>query len=104
MRILAYLPQYVGYDHNAGVELTMHEMLFALRMRGHSIQVQLSDRAPVDGPYVIDGIKVQPYGSKNDLVLQSLNADLIISHLHPAERASLVAGMRGLPSVQYIHN
>lgn len=105
MRILASLPQYVGYNHNAGAELTMHEMLFALRQRGHNITVLLSDRiAEVDTPFVIDGIKVQPYASKNDLAFHTLETDLVISHLHSAERASLVANLRGIPSVQYIHN
>lgn len=107
MRILAFLPHYVGYPgHNAGAELTMHEMLVALRMRGHSVLVLLAGptEANKEGPYVIDGIKVQPYASKHDLHAHSFDADLIISHLHTAERGTLVAKQRGIPSVQYMHN
>lgn len=104
MRILAYVPEYVGYGRNAGAEMTLHELLYALRLRGHHILVQLSGPTKATEPYVIDGIKVQPYGSKQDLIFQSTDCDLIITHLHAAERATLVGGMRGIPTVQYVHN
>lgn len=104
MKILAYVPHYVGYDHNAGAELTIHEMLYALRKRGHNITVLLQN--PVDDlvPYVIDGIKVQTYASRKDLLLHSFEADLIISHLGCAERAAIVADLKNKPMVHVIHN
>lgn len=104
MDILAYLPAYVGYDHNAGAELTMHEMLVALRLRGHRVTVLLSQPIPDNSPYVIDGIKVQTYASKHDLVHNAYENDLIISHLACAERAAFVAEARKIPIVQLIHN
>ena len=106
MNILAYLPQYVGYGRNAGAELTMHELLYAMRLRGHHITVLLSDitEANESGPYVIDGIKVQPYAGKRDINYMARDFDLIISHLSSAERATLVANITGIPSVQYVHN
>lgn len=104
MNILAYLPEYVGYDHNAGAELTMHELLYALRLRGHHVTVLLSDRTSVTEPYVIDGIKVQPYASKRDINYMARDFDLIISHLHAAERATLVGNILGVKTVQYVHN
>jgi len=104
MRILAYLPEYVGYNHNAGAEMTLHEILYKLRTRGHEVQVLLSGQTDVTGPYVIDGIKVQPYGSKHDIALHTLDKDLVITHLHAAERATLVGNMRKVPVIQYVHN
>lgn len=104
VNILAYLPEYVGYDHNAGAELTMHELLYALRLRGHHITVLLSDKTAVTEAYVIDGIKVQPYASKRDINYMARDFDLIITHLHAAERATLLANILGIKSVQYVHN
>lgn len=104
MKILAYLPKYVGHGSNAGAELTAHEMLVALRMRGHHITVLLSTPQVTDGPYVIDGIKVQPYASKRDLLAFAPDYDVIFSHLHSAEQATLVANILGKPSIQYVHN
>lgn len=106
MNILAYLPHYVGYNHNAGAELTMHELLYALRLRGHHITVLLSEHGPANevGPYVIDGIKVQPYASKKDLNYMARDFDVIISHLGGAERATLTANVLGIKNVQYVHN
>lgn len=104
MDILAFLPAYVGYDHNAGAELTMHEMLVALRLRGHRVTVLLSRPIPDNMPYVIDGIKVQTYASKKDLIFHASECDLIISHLECAERAAYVARAKKKPIVQLIHN
>lgn len=104
MNILAYVPEYVGYDHNAGAELTMHELLYALRLRGHHVTVLLSGPTAVEGPYVIDGIKVQPHAGKRDINYMARDFDVIISHLHAAERATLVANLYGIKNVQYVHN
>jgi glycosyltransferase involved in cell wall biosynthesis len=104
MNILAFLPAYVGHGHNAGAELTMHELLYALRKRGHSITVLLSQPIPDNNPYVIDGVKVQTYSSRKDLIRCADEFDLLISHLGCAEQAALTAEIRGMPMVHLIHN
>lgn len=104
MKILAYIPHYVGYEHNAGAELTMHEMLVALRQRGHNITVLLSQPVEDLVPFVIDGIKVQTYASRKDLLLHSFDTDLIITHLGAAEQAAITASVKAKSVVQVIHN
>lgn len=104
MKILAYVPHYVGYNHNAGAELTLHEMLVALRNRGHDVTVLLS--APIEGvtPFVIDRIKVQPYSSRKDLLLYSFDTEVIITQLGPAEQAAIVGSIKQKPVIQLVHN
>lgn len=104
LNIIAYIHAYVGTGRNAGAELTMHEMLFALRQAGHSITVLLSEPITPNLPFAIDGIKVQPYASRKDPNLWIPQADVAISHLGCAERTALLCEQKGVKNVQVVHN
>lgn len=104
MKILAYVPHYIGYNHNAGAEVTLHEMLYALRLRGHHVTVLLSEKVAGLEPFVIDGIKVQPHASKHDPNYLIPEHDLVISHLSTAERAAYICNDKKKPHVQLVHN
>jgi len=104
LNVIAYIHAYVGTGRNAGAELTMHEMLFALRQAGHKITVLLSEPIEPNLPFAIDGIKVQPYASRKDPNLWMPQFDISVSHLGCAERAALISKDKGIKNVQVVHN
>lgn len=104
LNVVAYIHAYVGTGRNAGAELTMHEMLFALRMAGHKITVLLSEPIEPNNPFVIDGIKVQTYASRKDPNFWIPQADVSISHLGCAERTALISQDANVKNIQVVHN
>lgn len=104
MKVLAYIHAYVGTGRNAGAELTIHEMLYSLRAAGHDVTVLLSERIEPNSPFVIDGVKVQPYSSRKDPNLWIPQSDVVISHLGCAERAALICKQTGKKMVHLVHN
>lgn len=107
MNILAYAHAFVGSGHNAGAETTLHDILRTVKARGHPV-MGLGSRPFKDGSgsYVIDGIKIQAFGSKRDPILHFPEYDIIITHLECAQRADYIA--QSLPEkpkvVQLVHN
>jgi len=105
MKILSYGSNYVSTGHNAGAETTLHDLNRECKRQGHSVS-HLGSRAFKDGSgsFVVDGIKVQAHGSKQDPFLYFPGADVIFSQLESSARASLVTAQLGKPHIQLVHN
>ncbi len=105
MKILAYAHTYVGAGHNAGAETTLHGMMLAVKRAGHSV-FALASRPFKDGSgsYVIDGVRVQAYASKQDPELYFPHYDLILTQFECAQRAWYIAMKLNIPTVQVVHN
>ena len=105
MKILSYGSTYVATGHNAGAETTLHDLNRECKLAGHSVS-HLASRPFKDGsgPFVVDGVKVQAHGSKQDPFLYFPQADVILSQLESSARAHLVAGQLGKPHIQLVHN
>lgn len=95
----------MGAGHNAGAETTLHDIMRLLRLDGHSTTALLSKpHKDGSGPYVLDGVKVQPFGSKQDPELYIPRADVVLSHLECAARSGLLGRKSGVPVGHLIHN
>src|SRR5882762_938613 len=107
---LVYLHAYVPH-HNAGAELTVHDLNKALVAAGWDITVLLSretnQREGAVDPtveYTIDGVRVIPFLHKSQPFELFAEHDIIISHLDASERAAYLCESMGIPLVQIIHN
>lgn len=95
----------MGGGHNAGAETTLHDIMRLLRLDGHSCTALLSKpHKDGSGPYVLDGVKVQPHASKQDPELYFPRADIILSHLECAARSGLISRRLKKPAGHLIHN
>lgn len=96
MKVLAIVGKYPPV-HNAGAEVMLHVMLRDLVERGHEAIVTY----PAAKDRELDGVEVvgAPF---RDLRAMAAKADVVISHLDLAPRASQIAGSR--PLVQILHN
>lgn len=91
--------------HNAGAETTLHGVMLALRKAGHQTLV-LASRPFRDGSgsYVLDGVKIQAFASKQDPFLHFPHHDIILTQLECAQRAWLLGRQLGKPTIQLVHN
>lgn len=86
-------------EHNAGAEIMAQAMLRALVLRGHEVDVTLSDQT--GDPYVLDGVRVWP---GVDPRCHLGNADVVVTHLQQTGVASMLARWAGKPVVHILHN
>jgi hypothetical protein len=85
-----------------GSWMMTHNLLRALVDRGHEANVVLS---MTDGkPYVLDGVNVWPHTGKADPFRFLADADVIVTHMGDAGRATTLGQMCGVPVVQICHN
>lgn len=105
MRFLSYSHAYYGAGHNAGAETTLHGLMLEVKRAGHEAMA-LCSRPHKDGSgsYVLDGVKVQAFASKQDPNLYFPQFDGIITQFECAQRASYIAGELGIPTFQVVHN
>jgi hypothetical protein len=101
MRILAMVAAYPP-EQNVGSWLMTHELLRALVDRGHEADVVLS--VAEGEPYVLDAVRVWPHRGKSDPFRFLADADVILTHLGDAMRATTLGQMTGVPVVQICHN
>lgn len=105
MKILSYSPTYYGAGHNAGAETTLHGINVAVKRAGHTV-LALVSRPHKDGSgsFVLDGIHVQAFGSKQDPELHFPRYDLILTQFECAQRAWYIGLKYDIPTVQIVHN
>jgi glycosyltransferase involved in cell wall biosynthesis len=104
MRVLAMLHLYAP-AHCAGAEMMAHAMFRSLVERGHQVDVVLSQvHREIAGPYELDGVKVWPRKGKSDVLDYLDDADVIVTHLENTTRATILAGIHGVPIVHLLHN
>lgn len=85
--------------HNAGAEVMLHEMLAALVLRGHTVDITLSRQ---DGDqYQADGMWLWPGRDPRTLLA---DADVIITHLENTPPASMLGRWNAKPVVHVLHN
>lgn len=105
MKVLAYVPTYMGSGHNAGAETTLHGLLRAVKLAGHDVTALVSrPHKDGSGSYVLDGVKVQAFSSKQDPFLYFPHADVIMTQFECAQRAHLIGEQLNKPTVQVVHN
>lgn len=105
MKILGYFDYYPGSGHNGGAEITAHAILLALKNAGHTVDVLMASPFPTgEESYVIDGIRVQRFGSKRDPELYFHHYDLIVTQLGTSQRAWYLGVRDGIPTLQLSHN
>lgn len=102
---LSYTDFYQGSGHNGGAETTLHDFMRRLRLEKHKTRALLGKPCP-DGSasYVLDGVMVQAFASKQDPEYIIPTVDAVVSHLGQAGRASIIARRAGKPAIQLIHN
>jgi len=105
MKILAYNSTYMGAGHQAGGETTLHDMMLALKQAGHKVMA-LASRPFKDGSgsYVLDGVPVQAFSSKQDPDLYFPRFDLVLTQFECAQRAWYLGMKHSIPTVQAVHN
>lgn len=94
-------------DHNAGAEWAAHSLLRECAVRGHDVDVLLSQEATASGRYEIDGVQVHPYTGKGDpgpWLSGDRRADVIVTHLENTPRASVLGQIHKIPVVHLLHN
>lgn len=102
VRVLALLHAYAP-AHSAGAELTAHALLRHLVACGHEATVSLSRQT--GEPYVLDGVRVEPYVSKRDPFRWIPGGcDVLLTHLENTPRASALGQLNGLPVCHLLHN
>jgi len=101
VRIMAMVAAYPP-DQCVGSWMMTHNLLRALVARGHEADVVLS---MADGkPYVLDGVRVWPHTGKADPFRFLGDADVIVTHMGDAGRATTLGQMCGVPVIQICHN
>lgn len=105
MNILSYSHTYYGAGHNAGAETTLHGLMLALKRSGHKVMA-LASRPFKDGSgsYVLDGVPVQAFGSKQDPDLYFPRFDLVLTQFECAQRGWYIGLKHDVPTVQVVHN
>lgn len=105
MKILSYTATYVGSGHQAGSEVTLHDSMVALKRSGHQVMA-LASRPFKDGSgsYVIDGVPVQAFGSKQDPDLYFPKFDLVLTQFECAQRAWYIGMKHNIKTIQMVHN
>lgn len=104
MNILSYSHAYAGAGHNGGAETTLHDVMRYLRSRYKCTALVSEPHPDGSGPYVLDGVLVQPHSSKQDPLLWFPRFDLIVAHLAGAMRGGVIARQLGKPMIHLIHN
>lgn len=103
--ILSYSHAYFGGGHNAGGETTLHDIMRLLREEDYNTTALVSKpHKDGSGPYLIDGVMVQPYTTKLDPELWFPRVDVVLSHLECSMRAPLITKKYGIKNGQLIHN
>ncbi len=102
MRALIYVHAYPPF-HNAGGEVTMHDLARSMVAEGWDVDVLLSRKYGTSG-YELDGVKVHLFENKMDIVRALPGADLLITHLECSERTSVLGRKFKIPVVQVVHN
>lgn len=103
MRILAKLHAYVP-EHCGGAEAMAHTLLRELAVRGHDVQVWLTQHNGQRVPYCYDGVEVIPAAARRDFGREARRADAIVSHLENVRAAAATARGWGRPLVVLCHN
>lgn len=105
MRVLAMFHAY-PLAHNAGAEWAAHGLLRELVVRGHAVDVLLSQPGGGES-YELDGVRVWPRRGKGDPAgwLEGPGrVDLLVTHLENTDRASILGEVHGIPVVHLLHN
>lgn len=105
MDILSYSHAYYGCGHNAGAETTLHDLNRLVKGEGYNVEALVSKpHKDGSGPYVIDGITVQPHTSKLDPELWFPRVNLVLSHLECSLRSGMITKKYGINNGHLIHN
>lgn len=105
MHVMSYSHAYYGAGHNAGAETTLHDVMRLLREELYTTTALVSKpHKDGSGPYVIDGVMVQPHTTKLDPELWFPRVDVVLSHLECSMRAPLITKKYGIKNGQLIHN
>lgn len=103
--ITAYVHAYVGMDHNAGAETTLHDILKHLVKSGWEAIVILKDRRGISRyEYEVDGVKVIQADSKREILHWIPRSDVTITHLECSERTHILSNNYGIPTIHLVHN
>ncbi len=111
--ILAYVHAYVGMEHNAGAETTLHDILKNLVENGWNATVLLkpnkfswSQNKSLDGieEYWHEGVHVIPLTNKKQIVNYIPKADVTISHLECSQELHLNSNKWHVPTIHLVHN
>lgn len=105
MRVLALVHLYPPTG-NAGAEWALHTLLAALVGQGHHVDALLTEPGAGGDLYVLDGVWVHPYRSKNDPARAVVGdrPDLLVTHLKGTPQATMLGDLYGLPVVHVLHN
>lgn len=93
--------------HNAGAEWAAHSLLRELVIRGHEVDVLLSQPASSKAPYELDGVQVHPHRGKADpgpWMRGDRRARVIVTHLENTPRASILGELNRIPVAHLLHN
>lgn len=106
MKVLVYVNTYTGMNHQAGSEITLHDLMKALVEKGHRVTVtQGSDQwATVEEDYFIDGVEVRRYRDVTDINRYIESADVIVLQHATVDRGVAIARKAGVPIIQVCHN
>ncbi len=99
MRVLMLAHQWTP-EHNAGAEIMAQAMLRALVLRGHEVDVMLSQQQQGE-PYVLDGVRIWPGRDPKPTVH---TYDVIVTHLGSTPVATLLGRWHHVPVAQVLHN
>lgn len=110
--IVAYVHAYVGMNHNAGAETTLHDILKHLVSEGWNATVVikperfsfLTGKAESSGEYWIDGVHVVRGEDKRTLLHYLPKADVTISHLECSEHLHILSKKYKIPTIHLVHN
>lgn len=104
-KITAYVHAYVGMDHNAGAETTLHDILKHLVKNGWEARVILKDRRGVSRyEYEVDGVQVIQADNKREILHWIPRSDITITHLECSERTHILSNNYGIPTIHLVHN
>jgi glycosyltransferase involved in cell wall biosynthesis len=92
----------------AGAETCTHAFARALVAAGHTVDVCLTEAAPVKSSYVVDGVSVWHTQNKATpfrwFGTADNSPDVVITYLHSTVRAAALCLSYGIPLVQICHN
>lgn len=98
---IACLTHFYIEENRAGGELMLHALLAALAAAGHDVTVYITDTVRMNA--TLDGVKVV-YGVRPDVILDTIDYDIVVSQFQNASFAMDSAKRRQKPFVYVVHN
>lgn len=98
---VACLTHFYIEDNRAGGELMLHGLLKALADNGHDVTAYITDTVRLNT--TIEGVKVV-YGVRPDVVLNTVDCDVVVSQFHNAPFAVEYATRYKKPFIYVAHN